>query len=272
MNNTVLITGGAMGIGLATAKRFLKKGDIVILWDINSTALEKAAAELAPLGKIYSFSCDVTKKDEVYETARKTLEAAGRVDILVNNAGWVIGGNFLARSDEEWEKTIAINFTSLIYTTRAFLPGMYERNRGHVVNISSASSTLGVAGLAVYAGTKWAVHGFTESLRFEAYNAGKTGVKFSTVHPSYIATGLFEGAKLGFPAKYIAPLIKSHDVIAKAIVEDAVGKGRYSPKRPVTVHLNPRLRALLPDSWFQRLIILLGIHNSMKSWKGRDRN
>jgi all-trans-retinol dehydrogenase (NAD+) len=266
----VVLTGGAMGIGLSTAKRLLKERCTVTIWDIRADAIEQALSELAPLGKAFGYVCDVTDKRRVYELAATAVQDMGQVDILINNAGVVFGGNLLDKSDEDWERTIAVNLTSLLYTIRAFLPAMYERNEGHIVNLSSASSTLGVGGLSVYTATKWAVWGLTESLRFEALNLGKKGVRYSSIHPSYIATGLFAGAKLKFPGSVIAPLIKNHDVIAKAIVESALKRGRHAPKRPWTVHLNPRLRGLLPDSWFQRLLILLGIPDSMHTWKGRE--
>lgn len=265
----VVITGGAMGIGYATAKRLLSEGAIITIWDLNSEALINTKNELSNFGRIFAHQCDVTNKERVYELALVAEEEMGQVDILINNAGYVRGGELHDQPDEIWEKTIDVNLTALIYTTRAFLKGMYERNSGHVVNISSASSTLGVPGLAVYTATKWGVWGFTESLRFEALNNGKTGVKFSSIHPSYIKEGLFEGAELGFPGKLIVPLVKNHDVIAKAIIESAIKKGRYSPKRPVTVNLNTRLRGLLPDSWFQKLMIFMGVPQSMKTWKGR---
>jgi len=267
---SAVITGGAMGIGLATCKRLVKEGVSVTLWDMNSGALASAKEELKPLnGKVFFHQCDVTDKNRVYELAKTAQQEMGKVDILINNAGVVYGGEILERSDEEWEKTIDVNLTALIYTIRAFLPRMYERNLGRIINISSASATLGVPGLAVYTATKWAVWGLTESLRFEAYNNGKNGVKYSSIHPSYIAQGLFHGAKLGFPGSLIVPLLKDHDVIAKTIVDSAIKKGRYSPKRPVTVNLNPRLRGLLPDSWFQKLMIIMGIPQSMKTWTGR---
>lgn len=264
-----VVTGGAMGIGFETSKRLLKEGATVAIWDVNPAALKKAKRELSALGKIYAYQCDVTDKKKVYKLAALTKKEMGRVDILVNNAGYVSGGNFLERTDEHWERTIDVNLTALLYTTRAFLPEMYKRNSGHIVNISSAAGTIGVAGLAVYTATKWAVWGLTESLRMEAMTSGKKDVKFSTVHPGYIATGMFEGAKLGIPARWIVPLVKNHDVIAKAIVEDALKKGKYSPKRPRTLNLNVRFRALMPDRWFQRYLILMGVAGSMKTWYGR---
>ncbi len=270
-NKTVVVTGGAMGIGLATARRLVAEGCTVTLWDLNRKALKEAQHELASHGTVYARQCDVTDKPLVYRLAKTAEKEMGRVDILINNAGYVSGGEFLEGTDEQWERTIDVNLTALLYTTRAFLPGMYQRNSGHVVNISSAAGTIGVPGLAVYAATKWGVWGLTESLRLEALNNRKDGVKFSSIHPSYIAKGMFEGAKLGFPGRLIVPLVKDHDVIAKAIVESALKKGHFSPKRPRSVNMNLRFRALMPDSWFQHFLMLMGVGGSMKGWYGRTK-
>jgi len=264
-----IVTGGAMGIGLATCKRLLQEGAIVTVWDFNLIALDQAHKELPQYGKVFFQSCDVTDKEQVYKLAQTAIIQMGRVDILVNNAGYVSGGDFLERPDADWERTIEVNLNALLYTTRAFLPGMYERNFGHIVNISSAAGTIGVAGLAVYAATKWAVWGLTESLRMEALGSGKSGVKYSTIHPGYIATGMFEGAKLGIPGRWIVPVVKNHDVIAQAIVHDALKRGKYSPKRPSTINFNLRFRAIMPDRWFQRFLIIMGVAGSMKTWYGR---
>ena len=264
-----LVTGGAMGIGLATAKRLLKAGAHVIILDINPKALGEALEGLKKLGMVYGYQCDITNKDQVYSLSKQIAAEIGNVSILVNNAGTVVGGDFLDRPDADWEKTIDINLTSLIYTTRAFLPAMYEQNDGRVVNISSAAGLIGVPNLAIYSATKWGVWGFTEAMRFEAENRGKSGVKFSSIHPCYIAQGLFQGAKLGLLGNLIAPLLKDHDVVAKAIVESAIKRGRHSPKRPRTVNLVIRLRGLLPDFLFQVLLKFLGIPQSMQHWTGR---
>jgi all-trans-retinol dehydrogenase (NAD+) len=267
-----VITGGAMGIGFATAKRLLRAGATVVLLDYNGTALAAALKNLGALGTVFGFQSDVTDKERVYAVAAEIKEKIGCVSILINNAGTVVGGDFLECTDADWERTIAINMTSLVYVTRAFLEGMYEQNDGRVVNISSAAGLIGVPNLAVYCATKWGVWGLTESLRFEAINRGKTNVKFSSIHPSYIATGLFQGAKLGFLGNLIAPLLKDHDIIAKAIVESAIKKGRHAVKRPVTVNLLVRLRGLLPDFIFQWLVRILGITQSMQHWTGRSGN
>jgi all-trans-retinol dehydrogenase (NAD+) len=266
-----IVTGGAMGIGLATCKRLLAEGVKVTIWDIDQTALKTAKKELTKLGKVYFYQCDVTNKRQVQKHVKIAQKEMGRVDILINNAGYVSGGDLLDHPIEVWEKTIDVNLKALLYTIYAVLPEMYKRDNGHIVNISSAAGTIGVAGLAVYAATKWAVWGLTESLRMEALKNGKAGVKYSTIHPGYIATGMFEGAKLGIPGRWIVPLVKNHDVIAEAIVEDALKKEKYSPKRPRTVNLNLRFRALMPDRWFQRFLILMGVAGSMKTWYGRGK-
>jgi all-trans-retinol dehydrogenase (NAD+) len=197
------------------------------------------------------------------------VEHFGRIDILINNAGYVRGGNFLDQTDDVWLRTIDVNLNGLLYTIRAFLPGMYERDRGHIVNISSAAGMLGVGGLSVYAATKWAVWGLTESMRFEAWSAGKKGVRWSSIHPSYLAEGMFSGAKLNPLGNLLIPLVKSPDVIARAIVEDALVRGKSAPKRPVTLNLTVRLRGLLPDPLFQRMLVLFGVDRSMHSFRGR---
>ena len=264
-----VVTGGAMGIGLATCKRLLQEGAVVTIWDLNRPALKKAKEELAVFGKVFVHPCDVTDKIKIGALVKTARKEMGRIDILVNNAGYVSGGDFVERPVENWEKTIDVNLNALLYTMYEILPEMYERDCGFIVNISSAAGTIGVPNLAVYCATKWGVWGLTESMRFEALSRGKKGVKFSSIHPGYIATGMFEGAKLGIPGRWIVPTVKNHDVIAKAIVESALKKEKYSPKRPRTINMNLRWRALMPDSWFQKFLIVMGVTGSMKTWEGR---
>ena len=264
-----VVTGGAMGIGLATCKRLLQEGAVVTIWDLNRPALKKAKEELSALGKVFVHPCDVTDKVTIGKLVKTARKEMGRIDILVNNAGYVSGGDFLERPLKNWEKTVDVNLNALLFTTYEILPEMYERDCGFIVNISSAAGTIGVPNLAVYCATKWGVWGLTESLRFEALSRGKKGVKFASIHPGYIATGMFEGAKLGIPGRWIVPTVKNHDVIARAIVESALKKEKYSPKRPQTINMNLRFRALMPDSWFQKFLIVMGVTGSMKTWEGR---
>ncbi len=265
-----VVTGAGMGIGLATARRLVHAGCAVALWDINQAALDAACAELRAVGgTALGQVCDVSSAAAVRAAAEQTVRELGAVDILINNAGYVRGGDFLDVAEDTLVKTVDVNLTSLLHTTRAFLPGMYERNRGHVVNISSAAGILGVPDMAAYSAAKWGVWGLTESLRHEARNRGKRGVRFSSIHPSYIATGMFEGARVSGLGSILVPRVKSHDVIAECIVEEALKKGKPRLIRPWSVRLAILFRGLLPDAWFQGFIRLLNVHRSMSTWKGR---
>ena len=265
----VLITGGAKGIGLATAKRILNEGANVILWDFKEDDLLQTVRDLKEQGHdVFSQICDVTNKEQVYQNAEIIKEKFGSIDILINNAGTVYTGYMLDRTDEELENLINVNFTSMIYTIRAFMPGMLEKNLGHIINISSASSLTGAPKLAVYAATKWAVAGLTESLRLEVKKMGKYGVKFSSVHPNFLKKGLFEGTKLNFLGQLLAPGVKSHDQVAKVIVNRAIKLGFHSPKVPWIMNQMVLFRALLPSSLLIKLSSFYGLYNMMDDYKG----
>ena len=268
-NKTVLITGGAKGIGLATAKRILEQGSMVILWDFDRESLDETTKNFHNNGfEVFSQVCDVTNKEQIYENARIIDEKFGGIDILINNAGTVYTGYMLDRSDEELENLINVNFTSMIYTIRAFMPKMLEKNSGHIINISSASSLTGAPKLAVYAATKWAVAGLTESLRLEVQKMGKNGVKFSSIHPNFLKKGLFEGTKLNFIGQLLAPGVKSHDQVAKVIVNRAIKLGFHSPKVPWIMNQIVLLRAILPSSLLIKFSSLYGLYNMMDEYKG----
>ena len=265
----VLITGGAKGIGLATAQRILNEGANVILWVFKEDDLSSTVHDLKEKGhNVFSQICDVTNKEQVYQNAAIIKEKFGGIDILINNAGTVYTDYMLDRTDEELENLINVNFTSMIYTIRAFMPGMLEKNLGHIINISSASSLTGAPKLAVYAATKWAVAGLTESLRLEVKKMGKYGVKFSSVHPNFLKKGLFEGTKLNFLGQLLAPGVKSHDQVAKVIVNRAIKLGFHSPKVPWIMNQMVLFRALLPSSLLIKLSSFYGLYNMMDDYKG----
>ncbi|MEW6078655.1 MAG: SDR family NAD(P)-dependent oxidoreductase [Thermodesulfobacteriota bacterium] len=265
-----IVTGGAMGIGLATARRLLAQGCDVTIWDMNRDALEKASDELKTLkqGAVYAHLCDVTDREKVMALASTAEREMGRVDILINNAGIEKHGRFCDVSLDEWERETAVNFRSILYTTHAILPGMYRRNEGHIVNISSAAGLIGVADVAVYAATKWAVLGLTESLRAEAVMDGKN-IAFTSVHPHFIREGLFSGGRLNLLGELLVPRIRSHDVVARAIVDKALRRRRNVVKIPVTLHLGLLFRALLPDRWLQVVLVrLIGTGRCMEKLVG----
>ncbi len=266
-----VVTGAAMGIGFDTCKRLVNEGCTVTMWDMNEEGIENAKKELGRNGAtVYGYTCDVTDKKMVSQLADKAISDMGQVDILINNAGYVRSGMFCDIPIEQLERQTDVNLTSLYYTIQAFLPAMYERNLGHIVNISSVAGLIGIPSLHVYCATKWGVWGLTESLRFEAQALKKDGVKHSSIHPFFIKTGMFEGGTVKHPLlKLFFPPIKSHDVIAKAIVEKALKKERNVVKVPGFFHSLVLMRALLPDKLIGPLTSRFGIANVMDDWTGR---
>lgn len=265
-----VVTGGAMGIGLATARRLLDEGCDVTIWDLNPQALKKVEKELKAMGKgnVFAYECDVTDKKKVKTLADKAEKDMGRVDFLINNAGMEMHGRFCDKKIEDWERETAVNLNSIYYCTHSILPGMYKRNFGHIVNISSAAGLIGVGELAVYCATKWAVYGLTESLRVEALT-DKKKIKYTSIHPHFIKEGLFKGGRLNFIGELFIPRISTHDVVAKAIVDKALKQGRTTVKIPVTLQLAQIFRALLPSVLFQIMAVkLFGTGTGMREWTG----
>ena len=164
-----LVTGGAGGIGRLMALRLAREGCTVVVWDLNVDAANKVAEEInAAGGRAFAFKCDVSDRNVVYAVAQETLaKTGGVVDILVNNAGIVAGKKLLEADDARSDLTIKVNTTALLWVTKAFLPGMMARKRGHVVTIASSAGRVGVAGMTDYCASKFGAVGFDEALRME---------------------------------------------------------------------------------------------------------
>lgn len=267
----VLVTGAARGIGYATVRRLLAAGASVTMWDIDGTALDDSVKRLVRDGfssdAIASLRVDITAYTDLEGHVNETIQALGQIDILINNAGHLAPGDFIDQDPETWIKTLSINVDALVYLTRIVIPKMYDQRRGHIVNISSAAGAIGVPGLSVYSASKWAVWGFSEALRAEAQ---RYGVLVSSIHPSYVATGMFAGAKLKGLGNVLVPRLPSHDSVAEAIVETALRRGKTRVMRPRSVRLAVLFRGVLPDRTFNGLMRLLGVWESMSGWRGRD--
>ena len=177
---TAVITGASRGIGRATALRLAADHDIVALArsrpELDTLARDVAAAG----GRCTPLAVDVT--DAAAVSAALSGVAA---DVLVNNAGMGVMMPFLELTAEEWHRMVDVNFNALYHVTRAVLPGMVSRGRGHIVVIGSIAGRSAFVGGSCYAATKWAVMGFTESLMLEVRDRG---VKVSVVSPGSVAT------------------------------------------------------------------------------------
>jgi all-trans-retinol dehydrogenase (NAD+) len=261
----IVITGAASGIGRLMALGLAGRGGRISAWDINRERLDATVTELNRLQRepARGFLCDVSKRADVYQVAADTVAAAGTVDILINNAGIVSGKRFLELPDEQIEATFAINTLSLFWVTKAFLPTMIERNRGHVVTIASASALIGVARLTDYSASKWAAMAFDESLRAELRQIAP-GVRTTVVCPFYIDTGMFRGVKSRFP--WLLPILKE-DAVAARVVR-AIERNHARVMMPWLIYLVPAMR-LLPVPLFDWTATFLGINASMDEFVGR---
>jgi NAD(P)-dependent dehydrogenase (short-subunit alcohol dehydrogenase family) len=174
---TVVITGAGSGIGRLIAHRFAHRHAPckLVLWDINTLAVEATAAECESMGAaVLAATVDVSDWDAVCAAAKSAIARFGKVDCLINNAGIVSGMKLLDVPPALAAKTLDVNVKAHIWTTKVFLPGMLQRNHGRVVTVASMAGLLGVGGLCDYAASKFAAVGFDESLRMELRSLGKT--------------------------------------------------------------------------------------------------
>lgn len=219
-NKNVLITGGASGIGKLMGKLVLQKGADLIIWDINLENLDKTISEFSKLGKVSGYKVDVSNLQEVKTTAAKVKAAQGVIDILINNAGIVVGKFFHEHSTEEIGKTMAINTHAPMLVTRQFLPDMLAQNSGHICNIASSGGFISNPKMSVYVASKWAVIGWSDSLRLEMQQL-KKNIRITTVTPYYINTGMFKGIRSRIPI--LKPEKVARQVI-KAIEKDKISE------------------------------------------------
>ncbi|MBF0120026.1 MAG: SDR family oxidoreductase [Desulfobacterales bacterium] len=261
----VLITGGSSGIGRLMAHNFAKEGSEIIIWDINEIGMARVAKEIEKIGsKVWTYVCDVSNKNRVYELAAKIKKEVGKIDILVNNAGIVSGKPFLECSDDQIEKTMDINIMAHFWTVKSFLPEMIKSNHGHIVTIASAAGLVGVNSLSDYSASKFAAVGFDESIRMELKKKKIDGVKTTIVCPYYVNTGMFAGIKTKFD--FLLPVLDEKDVAEKII--EAVKNDKPILQLPSIVNLVPLFR-ILPVNIFDWIADFLGINSAMDEFTGR---
>ena len=259
-----LITGGARGMGLLWAEHLVSDGARVVLWDLDGAELERASAHIRELGgDLFVQVVDVTDRGAVYAAAREAETRTGPIDILINNAGIVSAGKFVDMPDEKLSATIDVDVKALLWTMKAFLPGMIARGNGQIINVSSASGLIGVPYMPAYAASKWAVIGMTESLRLEMELEGHKGIKFTLFCPSYVDTGMFAGVK----PPLLTPILTPEIAVNRAY--KAFRRGDYFILEPLIVKFTPALKALLPRSIFDRVSDILGVRTSAKGVHGR---
>ncbi len=191
------ITGAGSGIGQATALALAKQGCHLALSDVNQAGLDETADWLSSYPvKVSTHQLDVSVREAVYGYAEDVVSEHGQVNIIMNNAGVGLGETVENMSYENFEWLMNINFWGVVYGTKAFLPYIKRTGDGHIINISSVFGIIGVPTQSAYNSAKFAVRGFTESLR-EELDIERCGVSASSVHPGGVKTNIARNSRLG---------------------------------------------------------------------------
>lgn len=233
----VVITGAARGIGRATAAQFAERGARVCLGDLDTEGVATAAAEIGR--GCEPFQVDVRSRESFTEFLASIELAVGPVDILVNNAGVMPVGRFLDESDATTSTIFGVNVAGPIHGMRLVLPGMIERQRGHIVNVASMLGRTELPGLATYTASKHAVVGLTAAVRREMDG---TGVTLTTVLPAVVNTELSSGITI--------PLARVIRVEPGDVARAVVNSVQSRPKEvtvPRWMGLYPVVRPFIPD-------------------------
>jgi NAD(P)-dependent dehydrogenase (short-subunit alcohol dehydrogenase family) len=260
----VLVTGGGSGIGRSLALRFAAEGAEVHVADLNLGAAEHVAREIASAGgRARAWLLDVTDAAAVAGLRAQLLEASGPIDVLVNNAGIVHGGAFLDVPLDRHRATFEVNTLAVVAVTHTFLPDLLARPEAHLVNIASAAAFTGLPFGGSYAASKWAVLGFSESVRLELREQGHAHVRVTAVCPGFVGTGMFEGARALRLTRILTPA-RVADLTVRAVLGN-----REMVMTPWVVALGPMLRGVLPRRLFDWTARLFGAPSSMAHWTGR---
>ncbi len=264
-SKNVLITGGCSGIGFIMARKALERGaERVIIWDINQTAIDKSIDQLSKIGETIGYQLDISDSASVITTAAKVKSDIGKIDILINNAGIVVGKSFIEHTIDDIDRTIGINTNGAMYITSCFLGDMIEKNQGHICNIASSAGYVANPKMSVYAASKWAVVGWSDSLRIELKKS-QSSVKVTTIMPYFINTGMFDGVKSRIP---ILKPEKAAERIIRSIERDVKLRSIYWILYPFT----RLLQGILPLCAFDFVADkLFGIYNTMSKFTGRKK-
>ncbi|KIL75212.1 SDR family NAD(P)-dependent oxidoreductase [Bacillus badius] len=242
---TVVITGASGGLGMEMAKQAAAEGARLILLARRLDRLEEVKEMLHRTfaAEVHIFAVDISQKEAVEEVFSKIYEEVSHIDILVNNAGF---GIFKEAREAKWEETQAmfnVNVLGLILCAQMVIPHMQARRSGHIINIASQAGKLATPKSSVYAATKHAVLGYTNSLRMEMARAG---VYVTAVNPGPIATDFFAVADpSGSYAKNVARWMLKPEQVAKEVVK-AMGTNKREINLPRWMNAGSIIYMLFP--------------------------
>lgn len=263
-NKKLLITGGASGIGKIMARKSLERGvSHLVIWDINEEGLSKTKEEFSKFGILISiYKVDVSNLDEIKIYAQKVRTEVGKIDVLINNAGIVVGKYFHENTHQDIQKTMLINSNALMHVTLEFLPEMMKENSGAICNIASSAGLISNPKMAVYAASKWAVNGWSDSLRLEMEQL-KKNISVTTIMPFYINTGMFDGVQ-----SKLIPILEPEPTAEKII--KSIENKRKILAMPLPYWFIRISQGILPLPIFDWVMDhVFGVYDTMKYFKGR---
>jgi short-subunit dehydrogenase len=273
----VLITGGASGIGKLMGGMALDKGAAaLVIWDIDQESIESVVRELGQkskaqgrAGRVYGMRVDVSNQAMVADRYEQTKREVGEMDILINSAGIITSNKtFDQCTPDEINRTMMVNALAPMYVAQQVLPDMVARDSGHICNIGSAGGMISNPRMSIYAASKWATIGWSDSVRIELREM-RSRVRITTIAPYYITTGMFDGVR-----SKIFPLLRPENVasrILRAIERDTAFK-MFMPWIPCPHHFIRLLQGILPIRVFDWLVgRVLGIYHTMDHFTGRKK-
>ncbi|MDR1181048.1 MAG: SDR family oxidoreductase [Bacteroidales bacterium] len=259
----VLITGGASGIGKTMGRLALSRQAELVIWDIDQVKINATIAEFSTKGNVSAYCVDVSSPEQVKIFADKVKKEIGQIDILINNAGIVRGKFFNEHNHDDITKTMFVNTLAPMYITLEFLPEMIHRKSGHICNIASLAGLISNPKMSVYAASKWAVIGWSDSVRLEMKQLN-TNIHVTTVNPYYINTGMFDGVKSRIP------LLKTEKV-AHAIIR-AIEKDKTFLSMPWSMRFIRLCQGLFGVRGFDAIVgNMVGVYKTMEHFSGHNK-
>jgi NAD(P)-dependent dehydrogenase (short-subunit alcohol dehydrogenase family) len=236
-----VITGGASGIGLATAHALHARGANIVLVDVNASGLLQAVDLISKhnsesRGQILTFTADVTSESEVLELMQKASASLGHIDLVITCAGIGRGGAIDTFSASDMQMMMNINFMGTYNCVQAALPFMRQQQAGHFVFLSSVAGKFGVPLLSGYCASKWAIRGFSSALRAELYG---TGIGVTTVFPAWVDTPMVKQEENALNMMDIVVMLTPEQVALDIL--QAIEQGQ----RDLTLAPNPDISFIL---------------------------
>lgn len=264
-NKVAAITGAGSGIGRAIAIKLAEQGCNLALSDVDEKGLQETVSQIQGVKCTYQ-KVDVADREAVYQWADQVVSDHGSVNIIMNNAGVALGDTVENMKYEDFEWLMNINFWGVVYGTKAFLPYLKQADEGHIVNVSSVFGLIGVPTQSAYNAAKFAVRGFTESLREELEIEGGN-VSASSVHPGGIKTNIARNSRVGSvngitkqattpedAAKQFEKLARTTAAEAAQIILDGVRKNKARILVGFDAHVIDSMQRLLPTT-YQKLLV-----------------